>query len=455
MTVATDDSSTSNDFIAQLQEESKQWEREDRGVLSALKKLGGRALPGDDALIVARNIHAEFPRLKAALKAQNRTLGEFCQEADISSGEGYSRELHRLMLAPGADPTKVRPRKSASKYLRLIEAMSKALGESVSNFTEQMLRSTTLHRADEGDRSEVEMIQATLQRLVDKLDQEFGLHRTYLETAQAKARHAAKGGDCRWPQYEGSYRRSFYGDAEDDPENAARELAVAMDTRRAYWESPITKRFQTFENFTYGPTPSGCLQDDSFFHVPHCHLGNAAGLNEPLPVNATPQQMEAIKTSVRDETVRCLTQYGRAPKDEWDEVNERPVGQTSSMPNAAAQYHAWLIIYPSPDHSGVMPMIYIAVEEWGPIIVPLDAVTLSAMRRMYWVEDDQTVITWLDHIKRLLLNDAGSAILGNLRRTAPWLAHNPLLRMERQHSRDMDALKALYTSLGNDTQTTH
>ena len=455
MTVATDDSSTSNDFIAQLQEESKQWEREDRGVLSALKKLGGRALPGDDALIVARNIHAEFPRLKAALKAQNRTLGEFCQEADISSGEGYSRELHRLMLAPGADPTKVRPRKSASKYLRLIEAMSKALGESVSTFTEQMLRSTTLHRADEGDRSEVEMIQATLQRLVDKLDQEFGLHRTYLETAQAKARHAAKGGDCRWPQYEGSYRRSFYGDAKDDPENAARELAVAMDIRRTYWESPITKRFQTFEKFTYAPTPSGCLQDDSFFFVPHCHLGNAAGLNESLPVNATPQQIEAVKTSVRDETARCLTRYGRAPKDDWDEVNERPVGQTSSMPNAAAQYHAWLIIYPSPDHSGVMPMIYIAVEEWGPIIVPLDAVTLSAMRRMYWVENDQTVITWLDHIKRLLLNDAGSAILGNLRRTAPWLAHNPLLRMERQHSRDMDALKALYTSLGNDTQTTH
>ncbi|CAJ0895504.1 hypothetical protein R1479_03954 [Ralstonia mannitolilytica] len=77
------------------------------------------------------------------------------------------------------------------------------------------------------------------------------------------------------------------------------------------------------------------------------------------------------------------------------------------------------------------------------------------MRRMYWVEDDQTVITWLDHIKRLLLADAGQGLLGNLRRTAPWLAHNPLLKMERQHSRDMAALKALYTSLGHDTQTTH
>lgn len=125
------------------------------------------------------------------------------------------------------------------------------------------------------------------------------------------------------------------------------------------------------------------------------------------------------------------------------------------MPHAAAHDHAWLIIYPSPDHSGVMPMIYIAVEECGPIIVPLDAVTLSAMRRMYWVEDDQTVITWLDHIKRLLLADAGRGILDRLRRTAPWLAQNPLLKMERQYSRDMAALKALYTSLGNDTQTIH
>lgn len=125
------------------------------------------------------------------------------------------------------------------------------------------------------------------------------------------------------------------------------------------------------------------------------------------------------------------------------------------MPHAAAHDHAWLIIYPSPDHSGVMPMIYIAVEECGPIIVPLDAVTLSAMRRMYWVEDDQTVITWLDHIKRLLLADAGRGILDRLRRTAPWLAQNPLLKMERQYSRDMAALKAVYTSLGNDTQTIH
>ena len=455
MTVTKDDTGNSSALIALIQQESKQWEREDRGVLSALKKLGSQALQGDDALIVARNIYAEFPRLKAALKAKNRTIGDFCKKAKISSGEDYSRELHRLMLAPGADPTKIRPRKSASKYLWLIEAMSDALGESVSSFTERMLRGTTLHSADNGERSEVEMIQATLQRLVDKLDQEFGLHRTYLDTAQVKARHAANGGDCRWPQYDGSFRRNFYGETEDHPENAERELSGAMDIRRAYWERPITKRVKTFESFTYGPTPSGCLQDDSFFHVPHCHLGHAAGLNEPLPVNATPQQMEAIKTSVRAETLRCLTQYGDAPKDDWDEVNERPVGQTSSMPHAAAHDHAWLIIYPSPDHSGVMPMIYIAVEECGPIIVPLDAVTLSAMRRMYWVEDDQTVITWLDHIKRLLLADAGRGILDRLRRTAPWLAQNPLLKMERQYSRDMAALKALYTSLGNDTQTIH
>ncbi len=46
-------------------------------------------------------------------------------------------------------------------------------------------------------------------------------------------------------------------------------------------------------------------------------------------------------------------------------------------------------------------------------------------------------------------------MLSNLRRTAPWLAHNPLLRMKEQDSLDMAAIKALYTSLGNDVQTTH
>ena len=47
----------------------------------------------------------------------------------------------------------------------------------MSNFTEQMLRSTTLHRADEGDRSEVEMIQAgqVLGRLASILEHASGL----------------------------------------------------------------------------------------------------------------------------------------------------------------------------------------------------------------------------------------------------------------------------------------
>ena len=74
MTVTKDDTGNSSALIALIQQESKQWEREDRGVLSALKKLGSQALQGDDALIVARNIYAEFPRLKAALKAKNRTI---------------------------------------------------------------------------------------------------------------------------------------------------------------------------------------------------------------------------------------------------------------------------------------------------------------------------------------------------------------------------------------------
>ena len=89
MTVTKYTAGTGNDFIAQLQEESKQWEREDRGVLSAMKKLGGHPLPGDDALIVASHIHAEFPRLKVSLKAQNRTLGEFCKAAGLSTGDYY------------------------------------------------------------------------------------------------------------------------------------------------------------------------------------------------------------------------------------------------------------------------------------------------------------------------------------------------------------------------------
>lgn len=461
-------------FLQLVREESRSWEAQNKTVWSALVKLQGNPLPKGDEVLLGRRIYGEFPRLKAELKRQDLTLGEFCARAGLGARGEYSKELHRLMLAPAADPAKARLRRSANKYKDLIAAMAKVLGVNRLALAEQLLRETSLHTGNNADRSEVEWVEANLQLLVDTVNSEFRLLDSFRETAELKAAHAAQGGDSRWPQYESHWDSALHSPellqvsarrlldalrggsgAKSDEEAALEQKAaivernVAMNVDRAYWKEPVTKSYNTFNCWVCGPTPSGCLQNDSFFYIPHAYLGHGWGICNPVDPVLDPverkRELELLRTSMLDN----MQQFGAVPLDDWDEEQQCPKGQTSSLAQQAANDHAWLVAYPSPDSQCVMPMLYLAVEEGGPILVPLDCVALTALKKLYWVGPDGSMSTYLDRIKALLLAqpEGEGPLMAGLRRTAPWLRSNPFFKTRQLEQDEIERLKSLHKSL--------
>ena len=161
------------------------------------------------------------------------------------------------------------------------------------------------------------------------------------------------------------------------------------------------------------------------------------------------EQINDALEKLKEHGAAIFKMHGEKPEDEWDEPSEKPCGQTSSMKDSVAQYHAWLIVYPSPDNSTVLPMLLIPCEEGGPFLVPLDACSLASMSENYWIDPDGKIEKFLDRFKRLFIcHEKGDDILlQGLRRTAPWLKKNPFMKMKKKHEKEMDALKDYYNKL--------
>lgn len=471
-------------ILIRVQDEGSQWEADGKDAWSALKRLGAKDLPRGDEVILARNLYREFPRLKHELKMQGIKLGSFCERAGLGSVGNYSKELHRMMLAPNTQPEKVRVRRSASKYRWLLEAMAKVFKVSCSTLAHQLMSGMSLHPANAEVREEAEEVQGMLQVLVNTVDKEFGLFADFVETAALKARHAAEGGSCRWPHWDAELRASAFEPPAPTlleeqivgnlnrffsnepmpwaapmriPEEAraasmiarAYECEAAMDPDRAYWQEAITKRDNSHEVWFYGPTPSGCWVDDDFFYVSHAYLGYGEGVLNPIdPALGYVEHATAIE-KLRDDALRVFEQYGVAPDDDWDEEAQKPKGQTSSMGDAMARYHAWLVAYPSPDNSCLMPVLLVPVEECGPVLIPLDVVTLAALRDVHWVTPDGQVEKFLVRIKRLIgyLPGQPKVILESLRRTAPWLKANPFMKMKAEREREREHVRQFHRDL--------
>ena len=471
-------------ILTRVQDESRKWEADGKDAWSALKRLGAKDLPRGDEVILARNLYRELPRLKRELKKQGTKLGSFCEKAGLGSVGNYSKELHRMMLAPDAQPEKVRVRRGASKYRWLLEAMARVFRVSCSTLAHQLMSGMSLHPANAEVREETEEVQGMLQGLVNTVDKEFSLFALFMETAALKSKHAAEGGSCRWPQWEAEWRASvfelpapslpeeqiaeilhglFVGNQfpcaapqrtpeqlrDADAARRAAEREAAMDPARAYWEKPVSKRDSAYEVWLYGPTPSGCWMDDEFFHVPHAYLGYGAGVLNPIDPTLGYREHATEIERLRDDALRVFEQYGPAPDDDWDEVAQKPRGQTSSMDQAMAHYHAWLVAYPSPDNSCLMPMLLVPVEECGPVLIPLDVVTLAALRDAYWVAPDGQVEKFLVRIKRLIgyLPGQPKVILEGLRRTAPWLRKNPFMKMKEEMEREREYVRQFHREL--------
>lgn len=471
-------------ILMRVQDESRKWEADGKDAWSALKRLGAKDLPRGDEVILARNLYREFPHLKRELKTQGIKLGRFCERAGLGSVGNYSKELHRMMLAPDAQPEKVRVRRNASKYRWLLEAMAQVFKVSCSTLAHQLMSGMSLHPANAEIREEAEEVQGMLQSLVNTVDKEFGLFAVFMEAAALKTKHAAEGGSCRWPHGEAELRASAFEplapslSEEQIAENLNRYLShepmpwagpmrtpeeeraagvtaraaereAAMDPARAYWQEAVTKRDSAHEVWLFGPTPSGCMMNDEFFHVPHAYLGYGEGVINPIDPTLGYGELATAIEKLRDDALRVFEQYGPAPDDDWDEVAQTPRGQTSSMDDAMAHYHAWLVAYPSPDNSCLMPMLLVPVEECGPVLIPLDVVTLAALRDVYWVAPDGQVEKFLVRIKRLIgyLPGQPKIILESLRRTAPWLKENPFMKMKAARERERDHVRQFHRGL--------
>jgi hypothetical protein len=232
------------------------------------------------------------------------------------------------------------------------------------------------------------------------------------------------------------------------------ELELAMDTTKAYWEPTLDGG--AADAFLGGPAVFGCIQDDEFFYVPHAYIGDGLGIWEPVDENTAPAVRNRTIAELRERVLEGFKQYGPSPVDGWDEAAQAPRGQTTSgqVGNNWASWHAWLVAYPTPDNGRLIPMLYIAAEEGGPILVVLDLVTLSSLRQTYWVGPDGEVATFFERIKSLIGVRPGEpqAILDGLRATAPWLRWNPFMKMEAKRKEELALLQKFCGDLTNESR---
>lgn len=442
---------------SRLLQSQAQGEADGRDALSNLKRLRGGKLADGDEVIIARRLHDEMQRLKQHLRARGTLLRDFCSVTGIDTS-GSSKELHRLTLAPSQDPASVRLRKSADKYHSLICAISQYGNRSLNQLADDVLRGTRLHPAEHlTSMSETEKVAQALQSTVDKVDRELGLFEKFMLTAEMKARAITNGAKDFWPLWDWDY---------EDRNTRSAFLLRASNPRNAYWgkpDDPGSDYLRYAEDGFPVHQFNGIMQDSEFFYVPHAPIGVIEFANiprRPQHIQDLPEYEERVRAVIathwlarNEESGQTLLERYGTVADEWDEAAQRPVGQLSHANGVAVgSEHGWLIMYPERDHSKLAPMLYIAHEEGGPYVLPLNARNLEILREAVWVSPSECKSAF-DRIKDLLgyHREDERFIEQRLRHTAPWFDHNPILKAERQKAADLAALDSFCTTLWQET----
>ena len=460
-----------NEFQRRLREADQARESEGKDALGALRRLGGKKLPAGEEVIIARRLYPAVQVLKQHLRAQKSSIGKFCIDAKIADASQSSKELHRLTLAPGKNPDDVRLRRTADKYYRLIMAISKTTRESASTLADRLLIGTSLHPAKNlWNLSEVEMVQTALQGIVDRIDSEFSIFAKFMEVAELKSRHIANGGKTNWPKADWFL--------EPDWIDSEQELADAMNPDFAFWqrerlpvqtdpsemEDVTDERFNELgwtqeENDDFlkqeSTSPrfpvncdSGVFQDKNFFYIPHTPIGMVDYSNLRDPKKDLIGYEKSVDMIIRgwrkpyEPSMKSSMELSLTISDQWNAETNQPFGQTlDGNDGSVSADYAWIVIYPMPDNARLMPMLYIPQEEGGALLAPLDARNLDIFRDAIWA-DETRHLSVFDRIKELLGYRPGTSrvIEDGLRRTAPWLDHNPFFKMRDQKTEDLRLL---------------
>lgn len=444
------------EFVSRLEQANQARESDGKDALSNLRKLKGEKLNLGDEEIIALRLYPEIEGLKRLLRSRGSGIGDFCIKFGITDKSQSSKELHRLVLPPGKSAHSVRLRRSAGKYYELIKAISATTSESISTLADRVLRGTSLHPAEMDNLTETELVQAALQGIVDRIDQEFGLFEKFMKVAELNSKHVLRGGKDIWPRWNWAL---------DDENPSDEDVAEHADPKFAFWKKPFIpnvdqtkKALENLKEFfgsdfnteppeaPYWPMGNGCgaIIGSEFFYVPHAPLGVLEFCNLPNPKESPALYLKKKKESIdrwrsASPSGRSWLEEEQSITDEWEETTYSPIGQFGDDGRIGHDF-AWLVIYPTPDNTRLCPMIYISYDMGDPFMVSLDLRNLEIFRDALWIGEIEHMSV-LDRLKDLLgYRGTTNLIEHGFRRTAPWFAHNPMFKWQAKQDDDLQQL---------------
>lgn len=436
-----------NDLLARLQRQPRDRMSDGRGAWHELRRasqgtsdLVGKKLPGPVADRIARQLHEALELATPVLAEAGVSMTQLARTA-FGEQAADSKNIARLCLPPGADPVKRGIRRSALQFRQLIGAIAQHTGQNEELLADEVLAGTPLHPATASTPGfdELDHIVLALGGIVNAVDKEFGLFGTFARTAQARQKNLEAGGSLCWPQYDLEPPLD-----ESDLERYRQDRTRAADPKQAWWAEDEAFGMPGECHWQPRGFGSGVLQDESFFYVPHFLLGEV--LLWDLPDPHADRALYELAVARELEKLRTCGGLGTVPSDEFDAEARKPAGQTYSpapsghISAASLQYCWWLAIYPDPRGRRLVPVLYQPGEEGGAYLMPLDLQALGMLRHAISATPDGAMP--LSQRLRQLLSDPEAPILQAFRRTAPWLAHNPLLQWEERRRSEIDTLAA-------------
>jgi len=420
------------------------WSELKRAAYGDQKGRDPRKLSLDDRTILAQRMHGYLAEVAPLLTVRGISRGELCRRAGFcgrhpdDKSPDDAKELYRLTLPLDADARERGIRSSALKYLRLIEVLAETLDISVERLAERLLRRTSVHPLSKTDDewADLEKVQSLLQRIVNELDEEFGLFNLYRRTAELKCSWINEGSTSLcWPLWNVHDSPLYTPPSPEEIEDYRAKRSAAADRSQAYYRRNqyFHRRRTEGEWWLYG-FENYALQDDEFFFVPHAPLGHVLMWDLPDRRADCVAYELAVNHQVQD--IRSNPHWLALPTDDWDPEKACPIGQTEGKTgNPMFQYHFWLLAYPDPEEKRLVPTLYQPGEEGGAYLLPLNMEGIEMLSDAVWVSPTEHCRV-VDRLRDLLEpgDDGLNPIKRNMQRTAKWLADNPILKL--QHERE-------------------